>query len=112
MPATRFFKGAFPKGHDLPALMVGSIGRTPWQTLGSGLRFSRSRIRVTVRAIYDQIDPILDEVRLAMADRRGAIAGASDVAVLLDIEGPDFFDPATNIFERHQDFRIAFSRPD
>ncbi|WP_242183225.1 hypothetical protein [Sphingomonas sp. CARO-RG-8B-R24-01] len=102
--------GSLPDGTPLPALLVRLVSSVERQPLvrGGAVRMT-DRVSVAVRAnSYREQVAIIKAVRNVCAGQLGAIAGATEVAVLSAGTGPDVGGPA-NSFEQTQDFKVGFN---
>ncbi|WP_242137379.1 hypothetical protein [Sphingomonas sp. TREG-RG-20F-R18-01] len=102
--------GSLPDGTPLPALLVRLVSSVERQPLvrGGAVRMT-DRVSVAVRAnSYREQVAIIKAVRNVCAGQLGAIASATEVAVLSAGTGPDVGGPA-NSFEQTQDFKVGFN---
>ncbi len=74
--------------------------------------FERAQIEVTcVAAEYEALKSLGEAVRLALAYRRGAVAGYELLGIFIESEGPDEFDPNRDEFFQAWVFRVEHSEP-
>lgn len=112
VPASRIQAGELPLKTQLPAIsvtMISSVDRhVVKQDPGAGI-FTTERVQVTVLAAsYPKAAEVSRLVRCACQNTRGQIAGVKVDSILMELEGPDFFDDQITMVGRSRDFIVAW----
>jgi len=112
IPADRTYAGHLPEGVGYPAFVLASVSNVPVGVVKRGAkRRWRGRVQVTaVSTAYDEIDPALRLACAACDEFFGDIAGATEVAVTLGSEGPDFTAGDEPLHLKSQDFLVSYNR--
>lgn len=113
VPVAQIKAWKVPQGTPLPSVVLTRVSRAARQLLAEeAFRLVTERVQGTAHAASGlQREAILKLMRRACADKRGTIAGFTNVSVLLAGGGPDFMDDAASIFMGSEDLRVSFNEP-
>lgn len=113
VPAAHIKAGILPQGTTMPAIGVAEITGSSRNivAMNATSKMITERVQVTVLAEdYPTKKTILNLVRKALPQTRGAVDSITVDSVLDDTEGPDIDDPLQGIYIQTQDFIVKFSR--
>lgn len=112
VPATRIIAGELPQGIELPAISITSVSLRPDKPLA----------RETVRAIWERGQLRIvgssypEQKAVGRAARRALdyepdpiVPGISDVTIIEEGEGPDFYSEATQTYQGTQDYGVSYN---
>lgn len=113
VPASRITAGVLPLGTDLPAISVLKVSSVQRKTvsMAASSYYWTERVQVTVMAkTYPAVNSIMALVRAACPVSHGTVNGFNVQSVLIDSEGPDFYDPDAVIYSQSLDFLVSYLR--
>lgn len=112
VPAVRIVAGPLPVGSTIPAVSVSGAGANEDIPVDMGAnRMVSERVQVSVLAkTHLSQKDILALVRTALPASRGTVNGVEVDSVMLESEGPDFFDEAELLYMGSLDYMVRFVR--
>jgi hypothetical protein len=113
VPAGNFDYWDLPQGTGLPSVLLTRVSRTERLFLSAQPQnLVADRVQATVRASSAaEREAILATIRDACRHKHPTAQGVSNVAILLDGDGPDFKDDDAAIYIGSTDLRVSFSEP-
>ena len=111
VPASRIMAGVIPINMALPTISVMQISGVPHNMIGmaSATRMFKDRVQVTVMCSdYPATKTIFNLIKAALPVSRGTVNGFTCDSILLDMQGPDFFDQETNIYMQSYDYIVNY----
>lgn len=113
VPAAKIMAGALPLKTAVPAISITLVSGVPYKTMkmATSGNLWTDRVQVTVEAgTYPQQKSVLALVRAALPSTRGTVGSFTCDSISMDLEGPDMFDAAENIYVGSQDFIVRYIR--
>lgn len=113
IPAARIFAGAIPLNTPLPAIAVTQVSGVQRNILGMNATKYQvtDRVQVTVLGTsYALQKSYMTLIRAALPNTKGTVNSFVTDSIIQDVEGPDFYDAATGIYQQSQDWHVKFSR--
>lgn len=114
VPAARVLTTpTLPLGTALPAITITSISRSEHLTVSMAKvskRYQVERVQVMVHTTNQaKLPTILELVRRALPNTRGAVNTVNVDGILPDLVGPDLSQPEAGIFAQSRDFIVRWS---
>lgn len=109
--ANNIIAGTLPLNITVPAISIEDISGVPRRNMGmvSNTYLFTDRVRIDVKAgTYPQKKSVLELVRLALPNRRGAVGNYTVDSVLPDSKGPDRDDPEIGLYFQYRDYIVKY----
>lgn len=108
---TRMARVRLPQGTTYPALVYQQVSGLPVPPINATAGGNVSRARVQVTALsrsLDELDSLLETVRVACSFKNGTLGGVQCIAVIPDSTTPALKDDEAQCFYQSIDFMVSY----